>query len=97
MRRLVAIAMLSIALLGLAGCKGACRELSEKLCDCSTNSVQRELCIRRVSNDEAYFEPSAEDEAVCEQKLETCDCRAIENANTPEEAQAAKQACGLAR
>lgn len=90
MRRSAAIAMLSLALLGLSGCKGACRQLSEKLCDCNTNSVERELCVRRASNDEALVEPTAEDEAVCEQRLDSCDCNTIE---TDE----GKVACGLAR
>ncbi|WP_224243277.1 hypothetical protein [Hyalangium gracile] len=90
MRRLAAIAVLSLSLVGLTGCKGACRQLSEQLCDCNTNSVERELCVRRASNDEARVEPTAEDEATCEAKLETCDCAAIE---TDE----GKTACGLAR
>jgi hypothetical protein len=96
MRRSAAIAVLSLALLGLTGCKSACRELSEKLCDCSTTSIERELCVRRASNDEALVEPTAEDEARCESLLrpppdkEGCTC---ENYQTAE----GKQACGLAR
>ncbi len=90
MRRSFATAVLSLALLALSGCKGPCRELSEKLCDCYTNSLEREFCIRRASNDEAAVEPTAEQEAVCEQKLETCTC---EIKDTPE----GKEACGLSR
>ncbi|WP_224364787.1 hypothetical protein [Hyalangium versicolor] len=90
MRRPVAIAVLALALLGLSGCKGACRQLSEKLCDCNTNSVEKELCVQRAANDESYVEPTSEDEAVCEQKLDTCDCGTID---TDE----GKVACGLAR
>jgi hypothetical protein len=97
MSRSAAIAVLLLALLGLPGCKSACRELSEKLCDCSTTSLEREVCIRTASNDEAVFEPTAEDEAICEEKLPSCDCRNIQNATTPDELLAAKQACGLAR
>lgn len=97
MRRSAAIAVLSLVLLSLTGCKGACRELSEKLCDCSLTSIERETCVRRASNDEALFEPTAEDEAVCEEKLSSCDCKSIQNASTPEDLLAAKQACGLAR
>jgi hypothetical protein len=97
MRRSAAIAVLSLVLLSLTGCKSACRELSEKLCDCSTTSLEREVCVRRASNDEALFEPTAEDEAVCEEKLPSCDCNNIQNASTPEELLEAKQACGLAR
>jgi hypothetical protein len=96
MRRSVAITVLSLALLGLAGCKGSCRQLSEQLCDCTTNSVERELCIRRASNDEALVQPTSEDEAVCEARLnepeedKQCTC---DNYQTDK----GKVACGLAR
>ncbi|WP_225413881.1 hypothetical protein [Stigmatella hybrida] len=90
MRRLAATAVLSTALLGLFGCKGPCRELSEKLCDCSISSVAREQCVQIAANSEARVTLTAEDEALCEQKLETCDCRQIE---TDE----GKAACGLSR
>lgn len=97
MRRPAAIAaLLSLALLGLSGCKGACRELSEKICDCSTTtSLEREVCVRRAINDEAIVEPSAEQEDFCESKLDSCDCSRDEknvDLNTSE----GKQACGLA-
>jgi hypothetical protein len=97
MRRSAAIAVLSFALLGLTGCKSACRELSEKLCDCSITSLEREVCIRRASNDEALVEPTAEDEAICEEKLPKCRCEDIQNATDSIELLRAKQACGLAR
>ncbi|MBN1203343.1 MAG: hypothetical protein JXB05_00275 [Myxococcaceae bacterium] len=92
MRRLVATAVMSLALLGLAGCKGSCRELSEKLCDCFTNSLDREFCLRRAANDEALVDPASEDEARCEELLtnEQCTCEAIETNE-------GKVACGLAR
>jgi len=91
MRRfLVTAALFCSALSGLAGCKGACRELSEKLCDCSINSVEKELCLRRASQEESRVEPTSEDEAVCEELVERCDCRAIET-------EEGKRACGLSR
>ncbi len=91
MRRfLVTAALLCSTLSGLAGCKGACRELSEKLCDCSLNSVERELCLQRAAEEENRVEPTAEDEVVCESLVEQCDCNQIE---TPE----GKAACGLSR
>jgi hypothetical protein len=96
MRRPVAIAVLSLALLGLTGCKSACRQLSEKLCDCNTNSVERELCVRRAANDQALVEPTSQDEETCDALLnekdpsKQCTC---ENYQTDE----GKVACGLAR
>lgn len=91
MRRSVAITLLSLALLGLTGCKGACRQLSEQLCDCNLNSVERELCVRRAANNEAMFEPTAEQETFCESKLESCDCKKVDI-----ETDEGKLACGLA-
>ncbi|MCP3144197.1 hypothetical protein LXT23_43460 [Pyxidicoccus sp. QH1ED-7-1] len=91
MRRfLLTAALLCSTLSGLAGCKGACRELSEKLCDCSTNSVEKELCLQRAAEEENRVEPTEEDEVVCEAKLEGCDCAAIES-------EEGKRSCGLSR
>ncbi|MFL5348782.1 MAG: hypothetical protein ACJ8AT_28635 [Hyalangium sp.] len=92
MRRPVAIAVLSLALLGLTGCKSACRQLSEKLCDCNTNSVERELCVRRAANDEAVIEPTSSDEDKCDELLNANQCT-CDNYQTDE----GKVACGLAR
>ncbi|XXF79128.1 hypothetical protein P2318_05085 [Myxococcaceae bacterium GXIMD 01537] len=90
MRRTLAIALVSSALLTLAGCKGPCRELSERLCDCAQSSTVREFCIQRAANEQSRFEPTAEEESVCEQRLEQCDCHTIDTAE-------GKVACGLAR
>jgi hypothetical protein len=91
MRRLfLTAALLCSTLSGLTGCKGACRELSEKLCDCSTNSVEKELCLQRAAQEESRVEPTEEDEVVCEERLEGCDCRRIET-------EEGKRACGLSR
>jgi hypothetical protein len=90
MRRPATLALLAAsALLALAGCSSPCRELSEKLCDC-LKPVEREECQRTAANEERRLEPTAEDEMVCEEKLETCTCEALE---TDE----GKRACGLAR
>ncbi|MGQ0505608.1 MAG: hypothetical protein ACT4TC_09835 [Myxococcaceae bacterium] len=72
-----------------AGCKSKCRQLSEKLCDCATNSIEKESCLRSASNDEGRVSVSDEANAQCAQLLPGCDCRAV---NTPE----GKVACGLA-
>lgn len=72
------------------GCKSNCRQLSEKLCECATNTVDRDACLRQASNGEARYPPEAADEVVCESLLKTCDCHLID---TPE----GKKACGLAR
>ena len=98
MRRPAAIAVLSLALLGLTGCKSACRQLSEKLCDCNTNSVERELCVRRAANDEALVEPTSSDQDPCDALLNAKDARRQAKCNCDNyQTDEGKQACGLAR
>ena len=97
MRRSIALTLLSSALLALAGCKSPCRELSERLCDC-VETFQRESCIRAVVNEESRIEPTDEQLATCEQRLETCTIDP-ENRDTCDilKTDEGKQACGLAR
>ncbi|MEN9799905.1 MAG: hypothetical protein RL653_3602 [Pseudomonadota bacterium] len=77
-------------LLALSGCKGPCRQLSEKLCDCAANSTEKTACLQRAANEESRIAVQPEDELRCEGLLEACDCRLVD---TPE----GKQRCGLAR
>ena len=86
MRLFAAAAVLCL----LGGCKGNCRQLSEKLCECSINSVEKDACLRRVSNSESIVSPKADAELTCGQLLAGCDCHTID---TPE----GKRKCGLAR
>ncbi len=74
----------------LAGCKGQCRQLSERLCDCALNSSEKTACLSRASNSEGVNPPTEADEANCKTMLNSCDCRLI---NTPD----GKVRCGLAR
>jgi len=74
----------------LTGCKGPCRQLSEKLCECSANSTEKTACLQRAANEEGRIAVQPEDEVRCESLLESCDCRLTD---TPE----GKQRCGLAR
>ncbi|MBM4378432.1 MAG: hypothetical protein FJ086_03910 [Deltaproteobacteria bacterium] len=74
----------------LAGCKGPCRQLSEKLCECSANSTERTACLQRAASEESRIAVQAEDEVRCESLLDACDCRLVD---TPE----GKQRCGLSR
>ncbi|HEY8211562.1 MAG TPA: hypothetical protein VIG99_28965 [Myxococcaceae bacterium] len=88
-RRLAFIAAALLPLL-LLGCKGSCRQLSEKLCDCQATTAARTSCLQRVASEESRIAPSSADEAVCSGLLDGCDCHQID---TPE----GKVACGLAR
>ncbi len=88
-RRLLFVGAAVLPLL-LLGCKGSCRQLSEKLCDCQVTTNAKTSCLQRVASEEGRIGPTATDEAVCKQFLDTCDCHQID---TPE----GKRACGLAR
>ena len=88
--RLLALALAAVALAVAPGCKGRCRALSEKLCECAINSVEKDACLRAVSAREGSAVPSVEDEATCASLLPGCDCHTVDPA-------AGKKACGLAR
>jgi uncharacterized protein YcfL len=87
MRKLLVIAL---AVVALAGCKSNCRQLSEKLCDCTISSTAKSTCLTNVANHEASAISTAETEATCGALLDGCDCRLVD---TP----AGKVKCGLAR
>jgi hypothetical protein len=88
-RRLAFVAAVVLPL-SLLGCKGSCRQLSEKLCDCQVTTAAKTSCLQRVASEEGRIGPTSADEAVCQQFLSTCDCHRID---TPD----GKRACGLAR
>jgi hypothetical protein len=71
-------------------CKGDCRKLAEKLCQCSANTSEKNLCIQNASTEQGRVGTTDADEAVCASLYNGCDCHTI---NTP----AGKVACGLAR
>ena len=88
MRSLVAASVL--ALFALTGCKGNCRQLAEKLCDCQPNTSAKDACLEQVSSEESRVGTTAKDEQVCATLIDTCDCHTV---NTAE----GKRNCGLAR
>jgi hypothetical protein len=71
------------------GCKSACRQLSEKLCDCIVTTIDRDACLTAAANQEGQYPPSEAQNEVCRTLLPGCSCYTV---NTPE----GKQACGLA-
>jgi hypothetical protein len=84
------LVLFAVAALALTGCKGKCRQLSEKLCECAQTTSDRERCLREASEKDGSATVTAEDETRCEQLLPVCDCTQRE---TPE----GKVNCGLAR
>ncbi len=78
------------ALISLSGCKGNCRKLSEKLCDCAPNSIAKDTCLQRAAQEDGRVSQTPADDALCNRLLQTCDCHSIITAE-------GKRACGLAR
>lgn len=72
------------------GCKGSCRKLAEKLCDCAVTSVERDACMRTAQQEDSRVSPSTQDNLLCQQLYAGCDCHTITTAQ-------GKVACGLAR
>jgi len=92
MHRKVAAAA-AVALLGLAACKGNCRQLSEKMCDCATNTPDRENCLSAISQEASRVAPTPDQEQVCGALLKAtpgCDCHHVDTLE-------GKRACGMAR
>jgi hypothetical protein len=87
--RLPVLFALASVLLVTSGCKTACRQLSEKQCDCTTNSNARTQCLQNAATKETTWPPTADDELKCQDLIETCDCRLVDT-------QAGKERCGLA-
>ncbi len=73
-----------------AGCKGNCRKLSERLCDCAASNSLKDVCLQRAAQEDGRIPGTAADEARCSALLNTCDCHTT---NTVQ----GKVNCGLAR
>ena len=88
--RFAVLAALSSLLL-VTGCKSNCRQLSEKLCDCTTSTTEKTSCLQYAASKETASGVivTAADEDLCASLLTQCDCRLID---TPE----GKVKCGLA-
>jgi hypothetical protein len=82
--------ILAAVSVGLSGCKGPCRQLSERLCECERSTFERENCLQDVSTKDGSATVTADDEAFCQSKLEVCDCNALDTVE-------GKRNCGLVR
>ena len=74
----------------LAGCKGNCRKLSERLCDCAASTSAKDSCLARAANEDGRVTTTPADDTLCSQLLQVCDCHTIDT-------QQGKVNCGLAR
>lgn len=90
MRSLLLLAAV-LPVLVLSGCKSACRALADAQCECLETQGERDRCFYLNGYAEGGDGAStAESEAFCQEKLETCQCGETETAE-------GKKACGLAR
>lgn len=70
------------------GCTDPCVVLAERICNCESTASGRRSCIAdRITNQQGRVETSEADQAFCTDKLETCDCQAIDENNL--------EACGF--
>jgi len=72
-----------------AGCGNPCRDLASKICSCLPDDGTRAACNTRARQQESNFAVRKEDEQICQQKLDSCDCTML---NTPE----GRVNCGVA-
>jgi hypothetical protein len=87
MRKLTVLAAL---LVGAAGCKTTCRQLSEAMCDCAATTTDKTSCLQIAASNEQNNYPTAADIEACAKLLPVCDCRLTDTAQ-------GKANCGLAR
>jgi hypothetical protein len=74
----------------LSGCKSNCQQLSESLCNCANNAQLKAACLSRAATEAGNINVTSEDNQLCGQLMNVCDCHVI---NTYE----GKVNCGLAR
>lgn len=86
MRLLLALVLLVAA----SSCKSQCRQLSEKLCECATNTNDRTICLQAASVKDSLNVATSTDQDNCKVLLATCDCHLT---NT----RRGKVRCGMAR
>lgn len=72
MRPLVFTLALATTALLASGCGNACRDLGNRLCDCTPAGMTRSACVDGVRTEIQRLNPSKDEEAVCEEKLATC-------------------------
>jgi hypothetical protein len=65
---------------GLAqGCQDPCVALAQRICNCEPTPADRRACQQeRITNQQSKIEIDDADRAVCEEKLETCTCDALD-------------------
>jgi hypothetical protein len=77
-RALFACVIATAALLGSA-CQDPCVALAKRICNCEPTPSDRRACEQeRITNQQSKIVIDDADREVCEQKLETCTCDALD-------------------
>lgn len=76
--RLLSLFAVCVALL-TGACQDPCVSLAERICSCEPTESDRRSCrTDRIVNQQSQVEISDADRELCEQKLETCSCGALD-------------------
>ena len=63
-----------------AGCSDPCTQLAQRICNCELTETARRSCrTDRITNQSGTVTIDDADKEFCAQKLETCDCAALDN------------------
>lgn len=72
--RALALALATTALLA-AGCSNACQDLGSRLCDCTPPGITKASCVDGVKAEINRLNPGKDEQAVCDQYLQSCYAR----------------------
>ncbi len=78
------------SLTAAVGCGNPCRDLADQVCSCFPDDGNRQVCNQRAKDAESSFNVRQQDQAFCQNLIDTraCDCRKLA---TPE----GRAGCGL--
>lgn len=62
----------------LSACDGPCRMLNERICGCNPTTLERNACLDRLDLNARNRTVTVEEEARCEELLDTCSCAALD-------------------
>jgi hypothetical protein len=71
MRLALSLAAVACAFVA-SGCGDACKDLGERLCNCTPAGQTRATCERNIQNEISRLNPDGDALEVCEAKLDTC-------------------------
>jgi hypothetical protein len=78
-RALAAVVVAAAALIVASACQDPCVTLAERICNCEATSGDRATCrTERIVNQQSSTKIEDADRAVCEKKLDTCTCAALD-------------------